>query len=45
MIRHPTIEAIIDQRIDNVNPSSEDLVQVPTQLVGKSTLINSVFKV
>ena len=44
MIRHPTVEAIIDQRIGNVNPSSEDLVQVSTQLVGDSALINSVLK-
>jgi hypothetical protein len=44
MIRHPTVEAIIDQRIGNVNPSSEDLVQVSTQLVGNSALVNSVLK-
>jgi len=44
MIRHPTVEAIIDQRIGNVNPSSEDLVQVSTQLMGDSALINSVLK-
>ena len=34
MIRHPIIKAIIDQRIGNVDSSSEDLVQVSTQLVG-----------
>ena len=39
MIRHPTVEAIIDQRIGNVNPSSEDLVQVSTQPVGDSALV------
>ena len=44
MICHPTVEAIIDQRIGNVNPSSEDLVQVSTQLVGDSALVNSVLK-
>ena len=44
MIRHPTVKAIIDQRIGNVNPSSEDLVQVSTQLVGDSALVNSVLK-
>ena len=44
MIRHPTIEAIIDQRIGNVNPSSEDLVQVSTQSVGDSSLVNSVLE-
>ena len=44
MIRHPTVEAIIDQRIGNVNSSSEDLVQVSTQLVGDSALVNSVLK-
>ena len=44
MIRHPTIEAIIDQCVGNVNPSSEDLVQVSTQLVGDSALVNSVLK-
>jgi hypothetical protein len=44
MIRHPTVEAIIDQRIGNVNPSSEDLVQVSTQPVGDSALVNSVLK-
>ena len=44
MIHHPTIEAIIDQSIGNVNPSSEDLVQVSTQLVGDSALVDSVLK-
>ena len=44
MIRHPTVEAIIDQRIGNVNSSSEDLVQVSTQLMGDSALVNSVLK-
>ena len=44
MIRHPTVEAIIDQRIGNVNPSSEDLVQVSTQPVGDSAQVNSVLK-
>jgi len=34
VICHPTIKAIIDQRIGNVNPSSEDLIQVTTQLMG-----------
>ena len=44
MIRHPTVEAIIDQRIGNVDSSSEDLVQVSTQLMGDSALVNSVLK-
>ena len=44
MIHHPTIEAIIDQGIGNVYPSSEDLVQVSTQLMGDSALVNSVLK-
>ena len=44
MIRHPTVEAIIDQRVGNVNPSSEDLVQVSTQPVGDSALVNSMLK-
>jgi len=44
MIRHPTVEAIIDQCVGNVNPSSEDLVQVSTQLMGDSALVNSVLK-
>ena len=44
MIRHPTVKAIIDQCIGNVNPSSEDLVQVSTQPVGDSALVNSVLK-
>jgi len=44
MIRHPTVKAIIDQCVGNVNPSSEDLVQVSTQLVGDSALVNSVLK-
>ena len=34
MIRHPNIKAIIDQCIGNVDSSSEDLVQMSTQLVG-----------
>ena len=44
MIRHPTVKAIIDQRIGNVNPSSEDLVQVSAQPMGDSALVNSVLK-
>ena len=44
VIRHSTVKAIIDQRIGNVNPSSEDLVQVFTQPVGDSALVNSVLK-
>jgi hypothetical protein len=44
MIRHPTVKAIIEQCVGNVNPSSEDLVQVSTQLVGNSALVNSVLK-
>ncbi len=34
MISHSTIKAIIDQCISNVDSSSEDLVQMSTQLVG-----------
>ena len=44
MICHSTVKAIIDQCISNVNPSSEDLVQVSTQPVGDSALVNSVLK-
>ena len=44
MIRHPTIEAIIDQSIGNVKTSSEDLVQVSIQLVGDSVLVDSMLK-
>ena len=44
MICHSTVKAIIDQCIGNVDPSSEDLVQVTTQLVGISALVNSVLK-
>jgi len=44
VICHSTVKAIIDQRVGNVNPSSEDLVQVSTQLVGDSALVNSVLK-
>ena len=44
MIRHPIIEAIIDQCIGNVSSSNEDLVQVSTQLVGDSALVNSVLE-
>ena len=44
MIRHPTVEAIIDQCVGNVNSSSKDLVQVSTQLMGDSALVNSVLK-
>ena len=44
MICHSTVKAIIDQCVGNVNPSSEDLVQVTTQLVGNSALVNSVLK-
>ena len=44
MICHSTVKAIIDQCVGNVNPSSEDLVQVSTQPVGNSALVNSVLK-
>ena len=44
VICHPTVKVIIDQRVGNVNPSSEDLVQVSTQLVGNSALVDSVLK-
>ena len=44
MIRHPTVEAIIDQCVGNVNSSSKDLVQVSTQPVGDSALVKSVLK-
>ena len=44
MICHSTVKAIIDKRVGNVNPSSEDLVQVSTQPVGNSALVNSVLK-
>ncbi len=44
MICHPTIEDIIDHSIGNVDSSSEDLVQVATQLVGNSALVSSVLK-
>ena len=44
MIRHPTVKAIIDQCIGNVNPSCEDLVQVSTQPMGDGVLVNSVLK-
>ena len=44
VIRQPTIEAIIDHSVDDVDPSSEDLIQVSTQLVSNSVLVNSVLK-
>jgi len=44
VICHSTVKAIIDQCVSNVNPSSEDLVQVSTQPVGDSALVNSVLK-
>ena len=44
MICHSTVKAIIDQCVGNVNPSSEDLVQVSTQPVGNSALVNSVLE-
>jgi hypothetical protein len=40
VVRHPTIKAIIDQRIGNVDSSSEDLVQMSTQLVGDGVWVH-----
>ena len=40
MIRHPTIKAVIDQRVGNVDSSSEDLVQMSTQLVGDGVRVD-----
>ena len=34
MIRHPTVKAVINQCVGDVDSSSEDLVQMSTQLVG-----------
>jgi hypothetical protein len=42
VIRHPTIKAVIDQCIGNVDSSSEDLVQVSTQSMGDSVWIHCI---
>jgi len=34
VIRHPTIKAVIDQCVGDVDSSSEDLVQMPPILMG-----------
>jgi hypothetical protein len=39
VIRHPTIKAIIDQSIGRDYSSSEDLVQMSTQLVGEGVRV------
>jgi predicted small metal-binding protein len=45
MIRHPIIEAIIDQRIGNVDSSSEDLVKVSSILMGDCAWVESASEV
>ena len=40
VIGHPTIKAIIDQCIGNVDSSSEDLIQVSTQSMGDSAWVH-----
>ena len=40
MIRHSTIKAVIHQRIGNVDSFSEDLVKMPTQLMGDGLWIH-----
>jgi hypothetical protein len=40
VIRHPTIKAVIDQCIDNVESYSEDLVQMTTQSMGDGVWIH-----
>jgi len=40
VIRHPTIKAVIDQCIGNVDSSSEDLVQVPTLSMGDGVWVH-----
>jgi hypothetical protein len=40
VIRHPTIKAVIDQCIGDVDSSSEDLVQVSTQSMGDGVWIH-----
>jgi hypothetical protein len=40
VIRHPTIKAVIDQCIGNVDSSSEDLVQVSTQSMGDGVWVH-----
>ena len=36
MIRHPTVKAVINQCVGDVDSSSEDLVQMPPILMGDS---------
>jgi hypothetical protein len=40
VVRHPTIKAVIDQCIGDVDSSSEDLVQVSTQSMGDSVWVH-----
>jgi hypothetical protein len=42
VIRHPTIKAVIDQCIGDVDSSSEDLVQVSTQSMGDGVWIHCI---
>ena len=40
VVRHPTIKAVIDQCIGDVDSSSEDLVQVSTQSMGDGVWVH-----
>jgi hypothetical protein len=40
VVRHPTIKAVIDQCIGDVDSSSEDLIQVSTQSMGDSVWVH-----
>ena len=42
VVRHPTIKAVIDQCIGDVDSSSEDLVQVSTQSMGDGVWIHCI---
>ena len=45
MISHRFVKVVIHHGIGNVNFSSEDLVQVTSQLVSDTSLIKSMLKV
>jgi len=42
VVRHPTIKAVIDQCVGNVDSSSEDLIQVSTQSMGDGVRIHCI---
>ena len=45
VVSHCLVKAVIHQCVGDLSPSNEDLIQMPTQLVGDGAGVNSTSKV